>query len=77
MDTVATRSAMDERRELAAKRRLVEIVHVPKSQIPYRVLKRSTGVCLLNAQREQEVSDFLDKVSLESLRVKPKRRLSR
>ncbi len=77
MNDVATAPALDERKELAAKRKYVEIIHVPASQLPYRIHKRNTGVCLRQLETEEEVTTFLKQVSLDSLKAKPKRRLSR
>ncbi len=71
MSTIAAALATAERRELAAKKKHVEIQHVPTSDLPYRILKRNTGVLLHHCRMEGEVDIFLQGVTLESLSAKP------
>ncbi len=77
MNVVAAAPELTPSQVLAAKKKCVVIEYVAASQLPHRVTKRSTGVLLCAVATKQEVADFLDRVSLESLKTKPKRRLSR
>ncbi len=63
--------------EMAAKRKLVEVLTVAKSEFPLRVTKRRTGVVLGSFRTRDEVTTFIAGLSLESLQVKPTRRRAR
>lgn len=61
-------------KEMAAKRRLVEVLEVVRSELPFVLNKRSTGVRLGAFKTRIELDAFLSTISLASLSIKPSRR---
>lgn len=59
--------------EFRAKRKLIKLEFVEKSQLPFRVLKRRTGVVLGSYKTIEEVETFIDRLSLEQLDTKVSR----
>ena len=59
------------------KRRLMDITHVPRSQLPHRVAKLSTGVSLGMFETEAAMDEFIEKYPLEKLTSQPTRRRKR
>jgi len=60
--------------EMGAKRRLTTWEEVPGSDLPFRLFKRRTGVCLGSFVSQEALDEFLSGYSLESLQVAPTRR---
>lgn len=59
------------------KRRLMDITHVPQSQLPHRVAKLSTGVSLGMFETVAAMDTFIDNYPLEELTSRPTRRRTR
>jgi hypothetical protein len=59
------------------KRRLMDITHVPRSQLPHRVAKLSTGVSLGMFETEAAMDAFIENYPLEKLTSQPTRRRNR
>lgn len=78
MNAVVTVSAsVQGNAEMGMKRRLTEVQEVPGSQLPFRLLKRRTGVRLGSFANMHKLDEFLAGYSLADLQVKPTRRRSR
>ena len=78
MNAVVTVSAsVQGNAEMGMKRRLTEVQEVPGSQLPFRLIKRRTGVRLGSFRDMIELDRFLTGYSLADLQVKPTRRRSR
>jgi hypothetical protein len=60
--------------ELALKLRLVEITPVPQSQLPFRVIKKRTGVVLGSFRTQDDVVAFLNEYALSHLQSSPTRK---
>lgn len=60
--------------ELALKLKLVEITPVPQSQLPFRVIKKRTGVVLGSFRTQDDVVEFLDGYALSHLQNNPTRK---
>jgi hypothetical protein len=56
------------------KRKLMDISHVPNSQLPHRAAKASTGVVLGRFETEEELDTFIENCSLDMLQSRPTRR---
>lgn len=63
--------------ENAKKRKLLDIKHIPASQLPYRIAKERTGVVLGSFTTELEVDTFIDGYPLKQLQSIPTRRRTR
>ena len=61
-------------KELKAKRKLVEVKELTASELPFRVIKRRTGVVLGGFKDRDEVTRFLKSIPLATLAVKPTRK---
>lgn len=70
-------AAESDSKELAAKRRLIDIKHVAISEIPYRVTKKSNGGSLGYCKTQAEVDELIQKIPLSTLQSKPTRRNNR
>lgn len=56
------------------KGRYIKIDHVPTSQLPYRVEKRSNGLVLGRFETRDQADTFVDELCLGQLKKKPTRR---
>jgi len=74
MNSAVLPSAFERVKENKQKRKYIKIDHVPKSELPYRVLKERTGVTLGSFKTMIEVDEFIDGYSLAALQSKPTRR---
>ena len=59
------------------KRALIQVKHVPASDLPYRVVKRRTGVIMASFLTTDHVDAYVDSLDLEQLSRKPTRRIRR
>lgn len=60
--------------DLKLKLRLVEITHIPTSELPYRIFKRTSGVQLKMCKERDEVNAYLATVTVEFLKLRPVRK---
>lgn len=67
----------EHRNELSQRRRHVQIRHVAASDLPYRVIKRVTGVTMASFETTEQVTQFLLNCDIETLTKAPANRRRR
>lgn len=76
MNSAVLPNAYNQAMENKKKRKYIEIEHVPASDLPYRVLKKRTGVKLGSFETQKALDEFVDNYPLAQLESKPTRRRS-
>lgn len=58
----------DSEKDISEKRKLVTVKVIVESDLPYRVIRKSNGVTLASFSSLEQISDFLEQVSLKTLK---------
>lgn len=77
MSAIVLPVSKESRNMLSRRRRYVQIKHIAASQLPYRVIKRVTGVTLASFETLEQVADFLLSCNEETLTKAPTNRRRR